>query len=140
VWRRLLRFEFMIQTNFPECVMATTQSRSNGSLAADFLRQFDQAQEQAKSVLATQKELLDALLQMNEHWFARAKSEAELATALANKLVSARSMPDVTSACQDWLGQRMQRYVEDSNHVFDDVQRFISTSAHMMPAGNGVSS
>jgi hypothetical protein len=89
-------------------------SGSNGSFAADLARQVDQAHEQAKSVFATQKELLDTLEQMNEHWFARAKSEAEFATAMANKLVSARSMPDMTSAYQDWLGQRMQRYVEDS--------------------------
>jgi hypothetical protein len=66
-----------------------------------------QAQEQAKSVFATQKELLDALERMNEYWFARAKSEAELVTSVANKLASARSMPDLTGVYQDWLGQRM---------------------------------
>src|SRR5215813_1376676 len=77
-----------------ETVMASTQSGSNGSLAADFIRQFDQVRDQAKSVFATQKELLDALEQKNAHWFARAKSEAEFATTMANKLASARSMPD----------------------------------------------
>ena len=66
--------------------MASTQSGSNGSLAADFIRQFDQVRDQAKSVFATQKELLDALEQKNAHWFARAKSEAEFATTMANKL------------------------------------------------------
>src|SRR6516225_9106416 len=62
---------------FWETVMASTQLGLNGSLAADFIRQFDQVREQTKSVFATQKELLDALEQMNAHWFARAKSEAE---------------------------------------------------------------
>jgi phage anti-repressor protein len=74
---------------------------------------------------------------MNEHWFARVKSEAEFATAMANKLVSARSMPDMTSAYQDWLSQRMKRYVEDSNHVFGDVQKFFETGARMVNARNG---
>ena len=60
--------------------MPATQSGFNGSLSAPFIEQFDQAQEQAKSVLAAQKEFLDALEQINEHWFARAKSEADLPT------------------------------------------------------------
>jgi hypothetical protein len=117
--------------------MASTQSGSNGSLAADFIRQFDQVRQQTKSVFATQKEPLDALEQMNAHWFARAKSEAEFATTMANKLASARSMPDMTSVYQDWLNQRMQRYVEDSNHVLGDVQKFFQTSAQMARTGNG---
>jgi len=96
----------------------------------DFIRQFDQAHEQAKSVFTAQKELLDTLEQINEHWFARVKSEAELATTMANRVASARSMPDMSSVCQDWLGRRMQRYVEDSNHVFDDVQKLIRTGAN----------
>jgi len=33
----------------------------------------------------------------------------------ANKLVSARSVPDMTSVYQDWFGQSMQRCVEDTN-------------------------
>jgi len=50
--------------------MPATQSRSDNSLSANFVQQFDQVQEQAKSVFAAQKELLDALEQINEHWFA----------------------------------------------------------------------
>jgi len=83
--------------------MASTQPGLNGSLAADFIRQFDQVREQTKSVFATQKELLDALEQMNAHWFARAKSEAEFATTMANKLATARFMPEMTSVYQDWF-------------------------------------
>jgi hypothetical protein len=60
--------------------MPATQSRSDGSLSANFIQQFDQAHKQAheqdKPVFAAQKELLEALEQINEHWFARAKSEA----------------------------------------------------------------
>jgi hypothetical protein len=45
-------------------VMPATQSRSDSSLSANFIQQFDQAQEQAKSVFAAQKELLNALEQV----------------------------------------------------------------------------
>jgi hypothetical protein len=120
--------------------MATAHPGSNGSFAADLTRQLEQAREQAKSVFATQKELLDALEQMNAHWFARAKSEAELASTMASKLVTARSMPDASSVYQDWLNQRMQRYLEDSNHMFGDVQKFVQTGVRMMQPGNGHSS
>jgi Phasin protein len=117
--------------------MPATQSGSNDSLSAGFIRQFDQAHQQTKFAFATQKELLDTLEQINEHWLARAKSEAEFATTIANKLVSARSMPDVTSVYQDWLGQRMKQCVEDGNHVFADIQKLLRTGNRFARAGNG---
>ncbi len=117
--------------------MTATQVKSDSSVAAQVINGFNQAQKQAKSVFATQKELLDSLEQMNEHWFARAKSEAELANALVSKLVSARSMPDVSSVYQDWFSQRIQRCVEDSNHVLLDVQKFIQTGARLVQNGHG---
>src|SRR5262249_23415582 len=128
---------FRCPRNHVQIFWETVMAGSNGSLAADFIRQFDQVRDQAKSVFATQKELLDVLEQKNAHWFARTKSEAEFATTMANKLASARSMPDMTSLYQDWLSQRMQRYVEDSNHVLGDVQKFFQTSARMARTGNG---
>ena len=117
--------------------MPATQFGSNGFLAADFARHFEEANEQAKSVLAVQKELVDAVAQMNEHWLERAKSEAEFTTTMASKFVAARSMPDMTSVYQDWFAQRMQRCVEDGKHVFDDVQTLIRTGTRL--AHNGKS-
>jgi Phasin protein len=117
--------------------MPTAQSKSNGSLSMDFTHQFAQAHEQAQLVFATQKELFEALAQINQHWFARATSEAELAATTANKLASARSMPDMSSVYQDWLSQRMQRYVEDSSHVLADVQKLIRTGSRLAQNGNG---
>jgi hypothetical protein len=117
--------------------MPATQSGSSGSLSVTFIEQFDQVQEQAKSVFAAHKEFLDALEQINEHWFARAKSEAEFANATANKLAAARSMPDMTIVYQDWIGQRMQRYVEDSNHILADVQKLVQTGTRLAQNGKG---
>lgn len=117
--------------------MPASQSQSNGSPSSDFTRQFDQAHKPAKSVFTTQKELLDTLEQINEHWLARARSEAEFASTIANKLVSARSVPDVTSVYQDWFGQCMQRCVEDSNHVFADIQKLMRTGTRLVQNGKG---
>ena len=82
--------------------MPATQSRSNGSLSANFIQQL-----------------------------------AEFAAAMANKLAAARSMPDLTTVYQAWFGQRMQRCVEDSNHVIADVQKLIRTGSRLAQNGNG---
>ena len=117
--------------------MPATQTGSNGSLSADFVGQFDHAHDQTKSVFAVQKEPLDTLEHINEYWLSRVKSEAEFATTIANKLVTARSVSDVTSLYQDWLSQRMQRCVEDGNHVFADVQKLLRTRSRLAQSGNG---
>jgi hypothetical protein len=111
--------------------MTATLSRSDGSIGTNVSSQLSQVEKQAKAMFATQRELLDATEQMNERWFARAKSEAEL----ASKLAAARSVPDLTSVCQEWISQQMQQYVEDSNHVMADVQKFIHTGARLMQNG-----
>jgi hypothetical protein len=116
--------------------MANLSAQSNSSSPADATGQSVQARGQVESVFATQRELLDSLQQMNDHWLARAKSEAELATSLAGKLASARSLPDVTGAYRDWLAHRVEKYVEDSNQVLLDVQRFIATGARLVRDGN----
>ena len=116
--------------------MPAMQSGSAGFLSGDFVRQFEQANEQAKSVFALHKELLDTFAEMNQHWLARAKYETEFTTTMANKFMSARSMPDMTGVYQDWLGQCMQRYVEDSKHVFDDVQKLIRAGTRLTQNGN----
>jgi hypothetical protein len=115
--------------------MADSQTTQGSSAAAGAGNGASAARQQAQSVFATQRELLDSLEQMNAHWFARAKSETELASALAGKLASARSMPDVTDVYRDWLTRRMQRYVDDTNHVLLDVQKFIETGTRLMQNG-----
>jgi hypothetical protein len=115
--------------------MANAQSKFD-NVASNVISQFSQAQKQAEFMFATQKVLLDTLEQMNAHWFARAKSEAELTTELTSKLVSARSIPDLASAYQDWFSQRMRKYAEDSNHVFVDVQKLMRTSVRFVQNGH----
>ena len=56
---------------------------------------------------------------------------------MANKLAAVRSMPDMTTVYQDWFNQCMQRCVEDSNHVFADVQKLIRTGSRLTQNGNG---
>jgi hypothetical protein len=46
-------------------------------------------------------------------------------------------MPDMTTVYQDWFGQRMQRYVEDSNRVLADVQKLLQTGSRLAQNGKG---
>ena len=94
-----------------------------------------QAQRQTSSIFAAQRDLLDSLAQMNEHWLERARSEAELAGTFASKLAAARSFPDATGVYSDWLSERINRYVADSNHVLLDVQKFIQTGTRFLQNG-----
>ena len=76
--------------------MTNSSRRPDMSAAADISGEPRRVRARAESIFAAQRELLDSLQQMQDHWLARAKSEAELATTLAGKLASARSLPDVT--------------------------------------------
>ena len=115
--------------------MAKLPAQSKRSSADDATDRVVKAERQAESIFATQRELLDSLQQMNDSWFTRAKSEADLATTLVGKLAAARSLPDVTGAYRDWLALRLEKYVEDSNQVLLDVQRFFETGAGLLRNG-----
>jgi hypothetical protein len=76
--------------------------------------------------LRLQGEMFEVLSNIGREWFARATSEAELASRLPNKLTAARSVPDALSAYQEWLGEWMNRCGEDSYRIVSDSQRIIS--------------
>lgn len=77
--------------------------------------------------LRLQQEMLDVLSDIGREWFARATSEAEVALKLPNKLTAARSLPDVFSAYQEWLGEWMNKFGEDSGRFVSDSRRIIDT-------------
>jgi hypothetical protein len=77
------------------------------------------------SGLRLQKEMLGVLSDIGQQWFSRATSEAELALKLPNKLTAARSMPDALSAYQEWLGEWMSMFGEDSRRFMSDSRRII---------------
>lgn len=82
----------------------------------------------ARSVTAglrLQKEMLSLFSEMGREWVERAASQTELAMQLPNKLTSARSMPDVFSAYQEWLGEWMNMVGEDSRRLVSDGRKFI---------------
>jgi Phasin protein len=83
-----------------------------------------------------QKGFLETLERMNRNWFERARSEADLASEFASKLISARSVPDATSVYQQWLGRQMEMFAEDSRHFLADGQKLVEVSTRFIRTGN----
>ena len=59
-----------------------------------------------ESLLDMQKRVVESFEQFNRAQVERAKRETELASDFAAKVTSARSLPEVMNAYQDWLSKR----------------------------------
>jgi Phasin protein len=90
---------------------------------------------QVEAMMAVHKELIDAIEEVNGEWAARLKVEAELATEFAGKLSAAKSIPETTSICQEWMGRRMELFAEDSRRFAAGIQKFTAATGRLLPTG-----
>jgi hypothetical protein len=81
---------------------------------------FKLANEPAEAMLRLQRELLDVYDQASRDWLAQLKSEAELWSGLAKKLVGTRSVPDAIKSYQEWISQRMEMAAADAQRLSDE--------------------
>ena len=88
-----------------------------------------------ETVKEAQKQLLDTFEQFNRQQLARGKREMEFASEFAGKITSARSVPDVMNAYQNWISKRMALYVEDGRKLFEDSQRVLNTTMKLFSLG-----
>lgn len=88
--------------------------------------------EQAERVSQFQSELFTKIQEINQHWLERAQSEVALATEFASKMTSARSLPDATTVCQEWAGQRMKLAAEDANYALTAGRTLIETGTRLL--------
>src|SRR6478735_1763183 len=79
-----------------------------------------------ETVNEVQKQLLDTFEQFNRQQLARGKQEMEFASEFAKEITSARSVPDVMNAYQNWISKRMTLYVEDSRSAFNATMKLLS--------------
>jgi predicted phage tail protein len=94
--------------------------------------------EQADALAEMQRELSKLVEQANADWLARLELERDLASELAGKLSSARSLPDTAKAYQDWMARRMETMTKDSQKFFADSQKFMSSmNRFLMSGGKG---
>jgi hypothetical protein len=106
----------------------STKSAPSNSL---FTELGEIGKERAEAMAAVQTELLDGFQEIGQHWVARATSETNLASELAAKLTSARSVPETMTAYQEWASRRMQLAIEDSRRLFADGLKLAETGARL---------
>ena len=117
-------------------VMAKSEKRDSVSLsdlsAGGFLASQSKGVETVKEV---QKQLLDTFEQFNRQQLARGKQEMEFASEFAGEITSARSVPDVINAYQNWISKRMAFYMEDGKKLLEDSQRVLNTTMELLSIG-----
>jgi len=88
-----------------------------------------------ETFMHVQKQLVEIFEQLNRDRLARAKQETELASEFAGKVTSARSIPDIMTAYQDWISKRMTLFAEDGRKLFEDSQKVINTTMRLLSNG-----
>jgi hypothetical protein len=88
-----------------------------------------------EATLEVQTELLKNWQEMNREWLAHAQSELDLASELMGKLAAARSLPDTTTACQEWASKRMSLLTDDGRRLVAGAQKFAETGARLLSNG-----
>lgn len=91
--------------------------------------------EQADALLDMQQELSKLIEQANKDWLARVELERDLATELATKLSSAKTLPDAAKAYQDWMSRRMETVATDSQKFFTECQKFAGSMNRLLMRG-----
>ena len=79
-----------------------------------------------EAVKEVQTQLLDTFEQFNRQQLARGKQEMEFASEFAGEITSARSVPDVINAYQNWISKRMALYMEDGQRVLNTTKKLLS--------------
>jgi hypothetical protein len=82
-----------------------------------------------------QKEFTKLIEQANADWLSRMEQERELASDLAAKLSSAKSLPDAAKAYQEWMGRRMETIAKDSQKFFADSQKLMTSMNRFLSSG-----
>jgi Phasin protein len=88
-----------------------------------------------EAFMEVQKQLVEIFEQLNRDQLVRAKQETELASELAGKVTSARSIPDIMNAYQEWISKRMTLFTEDGRKLFEDSQQVIGTTMRLLSNG-----
>jgi Phasin protein len=99
-----------------------------------------------KKIAETQKRIGDATRQAQDEFattfeemsrtvVSRATAEFGLGVKLTQRLGAARSLPDVVSAYQEWLGEEMNARSEDARQFMANSQKFITASTRLFSNG-----
>jgi hypothetical protein len=80
-------------------------------------------------------EIIETFGEISREWAERMKTEADLVSELMQKLTAARSFPETTTACGEWMSRRMELLAEDNSRLLADTQKFWKAGTRLMSSG-----
>ena len=96
----------------------------------------EMGKKQFEAAVEMQKEFLDTMEEINRAWLTRAQSEVALASELAGKLATSRSIPDAATACQECMSRQMEMLAEDSRRMLADGEKLMRAGARLFANGS----
>jgi hypothetical protein len=90
---------------------------------------------QAEALGAMQRELYGVIEQANGDWLARVERERALASELVTRFSTAKSLPEITNVCQEWMARRTKMMVEDNRILFANSQKFMNAASRLFSNG-----
>jgi Phasin protein len=97
----------------------------------------EMGKKRVEAMIDVQKELFGTFEKLNRDLVARAKSEADLASDLAAKLMAAHSVPETATVYQEWIGKRIKMFAEDRQRLFAHSQELMKAGARLSSNGSG---
>lgn len=95
---------------------------------------------QFEAFLEVQQEFVKRAQEFNRSQMEWAKLETSLVSEFAEKIGSARSLPEVLGAYQEWMSRHMQSLAEESRKLVDDSRDLASTTMRLFSDGGKGSS
>jgi len=83
-----------------------------------------------------QQELLAAYDQASRAWLARVRSEVDLWSDLASKLLATRSVPEAETAYQKAVAQRLKTAAGDGRHLADECREIMGKVTRSLAKGS----
>jgi phage terminase large subunit-like protein len=81
--------------------------------------------------LAYDRWRMDVLLR----WIDCANQEAKLTSTLAQKVTTAKSVPETTAACQEWVSQQIELFSSQARKTIDATQDFTKACSQIVSDG-----
>lgn len=107
----------------------TERSSLDNLMPAEFAAM---AKKRIEDFVNAQTELFGKFQELNRRWLERVQSEVNLTSEFASNLTSARSIPDVMTAYQEWATRRFEMMAEDRKQLLSDCQSFAEVGAHLL--------
>jgi hypothetical protein len=93
------------------------------------------AETQAQGVMAVQQELWRLLEEARQDWLKLTEREAQLTSDLSVTLSSCKTIPEIAKAYQDWMSESFMTLGQESQRMFANSQKFMTSA--MTTMGNG---